>query len=475
MAAPNISVLSEASATAAKQLKSYSANANNSVNSAAESFNQVLAKQIAAKKNNAPEKTSNASADQPPSNKLTDQSGSSVDKTEHVADVDKVQQEDELPTNDTILSPLFTLVENIAPPANNVNAGTKTDKSDVAGTDISANISGAADIAQKQTSTEDADVANFTQKIVEQINQLNASLNQSGETPTPSTDSALSRVDGQALATLKQEIHGESKNTDSAGVENEQTDRTINEHSSKTKTNSHTAELTTSQKEQSSKVTPETEVRATSSQNAQQASPSGASFQEKLVVQQAALSNALPKDSSQSTNSDANINPAASSAVQPSTHTNTLLTQAVQHLAPTVGTRAWDQALGQKVIWLVGGGQQSAELTLNPPDLGPLQVSLNLNNDQLNANFYAQQQEVRDALESSFPKLKQILNDAGLQLAGFSVNAGTQQSQQQYQQTSPQSESSGSRISARSENISVTSTNSTSKTIIKEGLVDTFV
>lgn len=95
----------------------------------------------------------------------------------------------------------------------------------------------------------------------------------------------------------------------------------------------------------------------------------------------------------------------------------------VEHLAPRVGTSAWDQAVGQKVIWMVAGGKQTAELTLNPPDLGPMQVVLSISNEQANATFISAQPDVREALESAMPKLREMMNDAGIQLSGFSVKS----------------------------------------------------
>ncbi|ABR88356.1 Flagellar hook-length control protein [Janthinobacterium sp. Marseille] len=94
-------------------------------------------------------------------------------------------------------------------------------------------------------------------------------------------------------------------------------------------------------------------------------------------------------------------------------------------IAPQVGNPGWDQALGQKVLWMVQGAQQSATLTLNPPDLGPMQVTLHVSNNQATANFTAHQPEVRHALEAAMPRLREMLNDAGIQLGQSNVSAGT--------------------------------------------------
>lgn len=96
-------------------------------------------------------------------------------------------------------------------------------------------------------------------------------------------------------------------------------------------------------------------------------------------------------------------------------------------LAPTVGTHAWNQALGDKIVWMVAGAQQSATLTLNPPNMGPLQIVLNVSNEQATASFFSAQPEVRQALEAAFPKLREMMNEAGIQLGQATVSADTPQ------------------------------------------------
>ena len=96
-------------------------------------------------------------------------------------------------------------------------------------------------------------------------------------------------------------------------------------------------------------------------------------------------------------------------------------------LAPSVGTTAWGQALGEKVVWMAAGAQQTASLTLNPPNLGPLQIVLNISNDQATASFFSAQPEVRQALEAAFPRLREMMNEAGIELGQATVSADTPQ------------------------------------------------
>ncbi|MTW00460.1 flagellar hook-length control protein FliK, partial [Pseudoduganella ginsengisoli] len=107
---------------------------------------------------------------------------------------------------------------------------------------------------------------------------------------------------------------------------------------------------------------------------------------------------------------------------------------AANQLPARVGTTAWDQQLGQKVVWMVAGGEQSASLTLNPPDLGPMQVVLNVSNDQASASFTAAQPEVRQALEAALPRLREMMSEAGIQLGSATVSAEMSGQQQAFDQ-----------------------------------------
>ena len=104
-------------------------------------------------------------------------------------------------------------------------------------------------------------------------------------------------------------------------------------------------------------------------------------------------------------------------------------------LAPRVGSTAWDNALGQRVVWMAGAHEQTASLTLNPPDLGPLQVVLSVTNNQADAMFVATQPEVRQALEAALPRLRDMLGEVGVTLREATVSADSRESQQAFRQS----------------------------------------
>lgn len=101
----------------------------------------------------------------------------------------------------------------------------------------------------------------------------------------------------------------------------------------------------------------------------------------------------------------------------------TAVTQGSDRIPARLGTTAWDNQVSQKVVWMVAGADQSATLTLNPPDLGPVQVVLNVNNDQATVAFSSNTPEVREALENAMPRLREMLSDAGVTLGESSVSA----------------------------------------------------
>jgi len=93
------------------------------------------------------------------------------------------------------------------------------------------------------------------------------------------------------------------------------------------------------------------------------------------------------------------------------------------YVQPPVGASGWGDALGQKVVWMAGQQQQVAELHLNPPNLGPMEVRLTISNDQISAQFVSHQPAVREAIEAAMPRLREMFADSGMTLGNASVSS----------------------------------------------------
>ncbi len=77
--------------------------------------------------------------------------------------------------------------------------------------------------------------------------------------------------------------------------------------------------------------------------------------------------------------------------------------------------------LADKVVWLAGRHSQVAELSLNPPQLGSVEVRLSLSGGDAGAQFYSHNPVVREALEAALPRLRELMADAGISLGNASV------------------------------------------------------
>lgn len=171
--------------------------------------------------------------------------------------------------------------------------------------------------------------------------------------------------------------------------------------------------------------------------------------------------------------SDLLSNPAMRAPAQASFEAlHTLHEAAASKLSPAVGSTAWNQALGDKIVWMAAGAQQTATLTLNPPNMGPLQIVLNLSNEQATASFFSAQPEVRHALEAAFPRLKEMMNEAGIQLEQATVSADTPRhndpSDRQAQASTPTFAGAEARVTAGTQALHVPVQQS------GRGLIDTF-
>ncbi len=83
---------------------------------------------------------------------------------------------------------------------------------------------------------------------------------------------------------------------------------------------------------------------------------------------------------------------------------------------------AWAAALQNQVLWLTGRNIQTAEIRLNPAELGPLQVQISVDDNSVDITFRATQAVTREALEIALPRLKDMLAENGMSLAGASVS-----------------------------------------------------
>jgi flagellar hook-length control protein FliK len=92
-----------------------------------------------------------------------------------------------------------------------------------------------------------------------------------------------------------------------------------------------------------------------------------------------------------------------------------------------VGHAEWGDKLVGKLSWLTARNLSVAEIHLTPPDLGPMEVKVRVQNEQANITVHSANPMVRDQLELHSHRLRDMLADQGLSLTGFDVSDSSRQ------------------------------------------------
>ncbi|WP_296227990.1 flagellar hook-length control protein FliK [Ralstonia sp. UBA689] len=106
------------------------------------------------------------------------------------------------------------------------------------------------------------------------------------------------------------------------------------------------------------------------------------------------------------------------------------ITPAQVHTLPTFGDAAWPHSMASQLAFMQVHRQSSAELQLNPAELGGLNVKLEVDNGAVNASFVCQHQAVAELVQDAMPRLRDAMQQGGMQLAQTSVSTGDFSQQQ---------------------------------------------
>lgn len=124
------------------------------------------------------------------------------------------------------------------------------------------------------------------------------------------------------------------------------------------------------------------------------------------------------------------LSPAISSSSPIMSAGTALATPTTPILNAQLGSQEWQQQLSQQVILLTRQGQQQAELRLHPEHLGKVEISLKLDDNQLQLQIMSPHSHVRAAIEAALPTLRTSLNESGLQLSQSQVGGEGSMQQQ---------------------------------------------
>lgn len=88
----------------------------------------------------------------------------------------------------------------------------------------------------------------------------------------------------------------------------------------------------------------------------------------------------------------------------------------------------WGDKLMGKLSWLTAKNLSVAEIHLTPPDMGPMEVRVRVQNEQANITVHTANPVVREQLELHSHRLRDMLGEQGLSLAQFDVSDNSRNS-----------------------------------------------
>ena len=112
------------------------------------------------------------------------------------------------------------------------------------------------------------------------------------------------------------------------------------------------------------------------------------------------------------------------SEVSQSQKTNTQLHQETI----SIFRRDFADAVKDKVMLIISQKLQQFDITLDPPELGNVQVRVNLQGEQATVNFVVQNQPAKEAFEQNMHKLRDMLAEQGVDVGDANVEQQSQQS-----------------------------------------------
>ncbi|WP_256644843.1 flagellar hook-length control protein FliK [Thermomonas paludicola] len=94
---------------------------------------------------------------------------------------------------------------------------------------------------------------------------------------------------------------------------------------------------------------------------------------------------------------------------------------------PADPSAGYDDRFSGHVVWMAGQRISQADIRVSPEHLGNIAIRLQVEGNEVRAEFHSAQPDVRHALEASLPRLRELLGQHGLQLAQAGVGQGQAQ------------------------------------------------
>ncbi|TFH91858.1 flagellar hook-length control protein FliK [Vibrio ouci] len=90
------------------------------------------------------------------------------------------------------------------------------------------------------------------------------------------------------------------------------------------------------------------------------------------------------------------------------------------------------EQVAERVQMMMSKNLKNIDIRLDPPELGRMQIRMNMNGDAATVHFTVANQQARDVIEQSMPRLREMLAQQGVQLNDSSVQQQAGQQQRGY-------------------------------------------
>jgi flagellar hook-length control protein FliK len=98
----------------------------------------------------------------------------------------------------------------------------------------------------------------------------------------------------------------------------------------------------------------------------------------------------------------------------------------------------WGQDFSQRVQWMVNQSVSGAQIRLTPQNMGPIEVRIQMHNDQASISFTAQHGATREAIDAAMPRLREMLNEQNVNVVDVDVSKHSFAEQRDQQQANRQ-------------------------------------
>ncbi len=102
-------------------------------------------------------------------------------------------------------------------------------------------------------------------------------------------------------------------------------------------------------------------------------------------------------------------------------------TQAQFKLDVPVQSPQWGEEIAKRISIMSTQEVQTARIQLDPPEMGALEVKIKMQNDHISVAFTSGNQQVREALEAQSPRLREMLEQQGVNLTDVNVSDQSKQ------------------------------------------------